>query len=45
MKLVAGFVAKTAGLKEVSPPEKVFDVSIVRKAHATLQAKGRHPVS
>jgi ABC-type nitrate/sulfonate/bicarbonate transport system substrate-binding protein len=42
---MAAFVAKTAGLKDVAPVEKVFDFSFIRKAHATLQAKGWQPGS
>lgn len=42
-KKMAAFVAKTSGLKEVAPAEKVFDFSFVRKAHAVLQAKGWQP--
>jgi ABC-type nitrate/sulfonate/bicarbonate transport system substrate-binding protein len=40
---MAAFVAKTAGLKDVGPAEKVFDFSFVRKAYAALQAKGWQP--
>jgi ABC-type nitrate/sulfonate/bicarbonate transport system substrate-binding protein len=40
---MAAFVAKTAGLKDVAPAEKVFDFSFVRKAHAALHAKGWQP--
>jgi ABC-type nitrate/sulfonate/bicarbonate transport system substrate-binding protein len=42
---MAAFVAKTAGLKDVAPVEKVFDFSFIRKAHAALQAKGWQPGS
>jgi ABC-type nitrate/sulfonate/bicarbonate transport system substrate-binding protein len=42
---MAAFVAKTAGLKDVAPVEKVFDFSFIRKAHATLQAKRWQPGS
>jgi len=44
-RIMAAFVAKTAGLKDAAPAEKVFDFSFVRKAHATLQAKGWQPGS
>ena len=44
-KKMAAFVAKTSGLKDVAPADKVFDFSLVRKAHATLQAKGWSPGS
>jgi ABC-type nitrate/sulfonate/bicarbonate transport system substrate-binding protein len=42
---MAAFVAKTAGLKDVAPVEKVFDFSFISKAHAALQAKGWKPGS
>jgi hypothetical protein len=38
-------VAKTAGLKDVAPVEKVFDFSFISKAHVALQAKGWKPGS
>jgi ABC-type nitrate/sulfonate/bicarbonate transport system substrate-binding protein len=44
-KKMAAFVAKTSGLKEIAPVEKVFDFSFVRKSHATLHAKGWQPGS
>ena len=44
-KRMAAFVAKTAALKEVAPVEKVFDFSVLRKANATLHAKGWQPGS
>ncbi|MGZ8485405.1 MAG: ABC transporter substrate-binding protein [Candidatus Binatia bacterium] len=44
-KKMAAFVAKTAGLKEIPPMEKVFDFSFVRKANAALQVKGWQPGS
>jgi ABC-type nitrate/sulfonate/bicarbonate transport system substrate-binding protein len=44
-KKMAAFVAKTAGLKDVAPAEKVFDFSFVHKAHTALQAKGWQPGS
>lgn len=42
---MAAFVAKSSGLKEVAPADKLFDFSFVRKAHAALQAKGWQPGS
>jgi hypothetical protein len=44
-KIMAAFVAKTAGLKEIPPMERVFDFSFVRKANAALRAKGWQPGS
>src|SRR3990167_8067360 len=44
-KKMAAFVAKTSGLKEVAPVDKLFDFSFVRKAQAALQAKGWQPGS
>ena len=44
-KRMAAFVAQTSSLKEISPMEKVFDFSFIRKAHAALQAKGWQPGS
>jgi NitT/TauT family transport system substrate-binding protein len=44
-KKMAAFVAKTSGLKELAPVERVFDFSFVRKAHAALHAKGWQPGS
>jgi ABC-type nitrate/sulfonate/bicarbonate transport system substrate-binding protein len=44
-KRMAAFVAKTSGLKDVAPAEKVFDFSFIRKAHAALHAKGWQPGS
>ena len=44
-KKMAAFVAKSAGLKEIPPMEKMFDFSFVRKANAALQAKGWQPGS
>ena len=40
---MAAFVAKSAGLTEVAPAEKLFDFSFIRKAHASLQARGWQP--
>jgi NitT/TauT family transport system substrate-binding protein len=44
-KKVVSFVMKLAGAKEASPYEKVFDFSVIKKANATLQARGWHPGS
>ena len=44
-KKVVSFVMKQAGVKEAPPYEKLFDFSIIRKANATLQARGWHPGS
>lgn len=42
-KKMAGFVAKSSGLKDVAAADRVFDFSFVRKANAALQAKGWPP--
>jgi NitT/TauT family transport system substrate-binding protein len=42
-KKMAAFVAKSAGLKDVAPTEKLFDFSFIRKAHAALQTRGWQP--
>ena len=44
-KKVVAFAMKQAGAKETPPYEKLFDFSIIKKANATLQAKGWHPGS
>ena len=44
-KKVVAFAMKQAGVKETPPYEKLFDFSIIKKANATLQAKGWHPGS
>jgi len=44
-KKVVSFVMKQAGAKEAPPYEKLFDFSIIRKANATLQARGWQPGS
>ena len=44
-KRMAASVAKSAALKEVAAPERVFDFSFVRRANAALQAKGWQPGS
>jgi NitT/TauT family transport system substrate-binding protein len=43
-KIVA-FVMKQAGAKEAPPNEKLFDFAIIKKANATLQARGWRPGS
>ncbi len=43
-KKMAAFVAKSAGLKEFIAADKAFDFSFVRKANATLHAKGWQPL-
>jgi NitT/TauT family transport system substrate-binding protein len=44
-KKVVSFVMKQAGVKETPPSEKLFDFSIIKKANATLQARGWQPGS
>jgi NitT/TauT family transport system substrate-binding protein len=44
-KKVVSFVMKQAGAKEAPPYDKLFDFSIIRKASATLQARGWQPGS
>jgi NitT/TauT family transport system substrate-binding protein len=44
-KIVVSFVMKQAGAKEAPPYDKLFDFSIIRKASATLQARGWQPGS
>jgi NitT/TauT family transport system substrate-binding protein len=44
-KKVVSFVTKQAGAKEAPPHEKLFDFSFIKKANATLQARGWHPGS
>jgi NitT/TauT family transport system substrate-binding protein len=44
-KKVVSFVMKQAGAKEAPPYEKLFDFAIIKKANATLQARGWHPGS
>jgi NitT/TauT family transport system substrate-binding protein len=41
---MTSMVLKIAGLKEAPPAEKIYDFSLVKKAHAALQAKGWQPV-
>jgi NitT/TauT family transport system substrate-binding protein len=43
-KKMTAMVLKIAGVKEVPPADKLYDFSLVRKAHAALQAKAWHPV-
>jgi ABC-type nitrate/sulfonate/bicarbonate transport system substrate-binding protein len=43
-KKMTAMVLKIAGVKEAPPADKLYDFSLVRKAHAALQAKGWHPV-
>ncbi len=43
-KKMSGMVLKIAGVKEAGPMDKLYDFSLVKKAHAALQAKGWHPV-
>jgi NitT/TauT family transport system substrate-binding protein len=42
-KKMSAMVVKIAGAKETPPAEKLYDFSLVRKAHAALQAKGWRP--
>jgi len=42
-KKVISFVMKQAGAKEFPAHEKLFDFSFIKKANATLQARGWHP--
>lgn len=42
-KKMTGMVVKIAGVKETPPADKLYDFSLVRKAHLALQAKGWHP--
>jgi sulfonate transport system substrate-binding protein len=43
-KKMTGMVRKIAGVKEAPPTDKLYDFSLVKKAHAALQAKGWRPV-
>ena len=43
-KKMTVMVLKIAGAKEAPPADKLYDFSLVRKAHASLQAKGWHPL-
>jgi|RhiMetdeSRZDD1v2_1073273.scaffolds.fasta_scaffold194149_1 ABC-type nitrate/sulfonate/bicarbonate transport system substrate-binding protein len=42
-KRMVAFFTKIAPAKDVASPEKVFDFSFLRRAHATLQARGWKP--
>jgi hypothetical protein len=42
-KKMTGMVLKIAGVKEAPPPDKLYDFSLVKKAHVALQAKGWQP--
>jgi len=42
-KKMTGMVLKIAGVKEAPLPDRLYDFSLVKKAHATLQAKGWQP--
>ena len=44
-KKAVAFAMKQAGVKETPPYEKLFDFSVIKKANATLQARGWHPGS
>ncbi len=43
-KKMTAMVLKIAGAKEAPPTDKLYDFSLVKKAHAALQAKGWHAV-
>ena len=40
---MTAMVSKIAGVKEAPPTERLYDFSLVKKAHLTLQAKGWRP--
>ena len=42
-KKMTGFILKIAGVKDAPPADKLYDFSLVRKAHVALQAKGWQP--
>jgi ABC-type nitrate/sulfonate/bicarbonate transport system substrate-binding protein len=42
-KKMTAMVLKIAGAKEAPPTDKLYDFSLVKKAHAALQAKGWRP--
>jgi NitT/TauT family transport system substrate-binding protein len=44
-KKMTAMVVRIAGAKETPPAEKLYDFSLVKKAHAALQAKGWRPGS
>lgn len=43
-KKMTGMVLKIAGVKDAPPAHKLYDFSLVKKAHVALQAKGWQPV-
>ncbi|MGE5216396.1 MAG: ABC transporter substrate-binding protein [Chloroflexota bacterium] len=43
-KKMTAMASKIAGAKEALPADKLFDFSLVRKAHLTLQGRGWHPL-
>jgi NitT/TauT family transport system substrate-binding protein len=42
-KKMATFVAKTSGIKDIPPNDRLFDFSVLHKAQASLQAKRWQP--
>jgi ABC-type nitrate/sulfonate/bicarbonate transport system substrate-binding protein len=42
-KKMTAMVAKIAGAKETPPSDRLYDFTLVKKAHAALQAKGWQP--
>jgi hypothetical protein len=42
-KKMTSMVLKIAGAKEAPPTDKLYDFSLVKRAHAALQAKGWQP--
>ena len=42
-KKMTAMVLKIAGVKEAPPADRLYDFSLVKKAHAALQAKGWRP--
>jgi len=42
-KKMAAFVAKTSGIKDIPPNDRLFDFSVLHKAQASLQAKRWQP--
>ena len=43
-KKMTAMILKIAGAKEAPPADKLYDFSLVKKAHVALQAKGWQPV-
>jgi ABC-type nitrate/sulfonate/bicarbonate transport system substrate-binding protein len=43
-KKMTGMALKIAGVKDAPPAQKLYDFSLVKKAHVALQAKGWQPV-